>query len=84
MNSKLTLKLNKNVIEEAKIYASSRKRSLSSIVEDFLRSITLRENVQADDPEISPFVKSMSTGVIIPAELDVKTAHREFLKEKHK
>ena len=40
MDTKLTLKLDKNVIEKAKIYAAEQERSLSKIIESYLQVIT--------------------------------------------
>ena len=67
MDSKLTLKLDENVIERAKKYASNKKVSLSRLIENYLDSITSQQN---DDFEISPFVKSISSGKSVPADLD--------------
>lgn len=83
MDSKLTLKLNENVIERAKKYASNKKLSLSRLIENYLDSLT-RE--QTDDFEISPFVKSISSGKSIPVDLDEKTLreeYTEYLNQKH-
>lgn len=83
MDTKLTLKLNENVIERAKKYASDKKVSLSRLIENYLNSLT-RE--QSDDFEISPFVKSISSGKSIPADLDWKDLredYTEFLDKKH-
>jgi hypothetical protein len=85
MDTKLTLKLDKFVIEQAKEYASSQKRSLSRIIESYLKSLINRnEKENESDIEISPFVKSMSTGVNIPADLDYKSEFLNHLIEKHK
>ncbi len=85
MDTKLTLKLDKLVIEQAKEYASSQKRSLSRIIESYLRSLVNRDNIKnEDDIEISPFVKSISTGIKIPADLDYKSEILNHLEEKHK
>jgi hypothetical protein len=85
MDTKLTLKLDKFVIEQAKEYASSQKRSLSRIIESYLRSlINSNKNDNESDFEISPFVKSMSTGVNIPADLDYKSEILNHLTEKHR
>jgi hypothetical protein len=85
MDTKLTLKLDKFVIEQAKEYASSHKRSLSRIIESYLKSLINRDkNDDVSDLEISPFVKSMSTGVNIPADLDFKSEIINHLTEKHK
>jgi hypothetical protein len=85
MDTKLTLKLDKFVIEQAKEYASSHKRSLSRIIESYLRSLINRDkNNNESDIEISPFVKSMSTGVNIPSDIDYKSEILNHLIEKHK
>ena len=85
MDTKLTLKLDKFVIEQAKEYASSQKRSLSRIIESYLRSLINRDKDDNEsDIEISPFVKSMSTGVNIPVDLDYKSEFLNHLVEKHK
>jgi len=85
MDTKLTLKLDKFVIEQAKEYASSHKRSLSRIIESYLRSLINRDkNDEESNFEISPFVKSISTGVNIPADLDYKSEILNHLIEKHK
>ena len=85
MDTKLTLKLDKFVIEQAKEYASSHNRSLSRIIESYLRSLINRDkNNDKSDLEISPFVKSMFTGVNIPADLDYKSEILDHLIEKHK
>ena len=86
MDTKLTLKLDKMVIERAKEYAATNNRSLSRIIESYLQSLTIHDdsgNVKADI-QISPFVKSMSSGVHIPADLDFKTDYSNYLTEKYK
>ena len=85
MDTKLTLKLNKLVIERAKGYARTHNRSLSRIIESYLKSLVI-QNDSKDNAEIkiSPFVKSMRTGVNIPADLDYKKEYSNYLTEKHK
>ena len=75
MDSKLTLKLNERVIERAKKYASNKKVSLSRLIENYLNSITQEQN---DDFEISPFVKSISSGKSIPADSEWKKLREEY------
>ncbi len=85
MDKKLTLKLDENVIERAKEYASSHKKSLSRIVESYLKSLINRnKNEKESDFEISPFVKSMATGVSIPADIDYKSEILNHLLDKYK
>lgn len=82
MDTKLTLKLNKEIIEKAKKYAFDKKLSLSRIVEFYFQSLTKED--KKDDFEISPFVKSISTGTSIPADLDYKKKYSDYLIDKHK
>ena len=76
MDSKLTLKLNERVIERAKKYASTKKLSLSRLIENYLDSITKEQN---DDFAISPFVKSISSGKSIPADVDWKNSREDYI-----
>jgi hypothetical protein len=80
MDAKLTLKLDKSVIEKAKEYAAENKESLSRLIENYLKAITSK---QTADIEITPFVKSMSTSVSMPVDVDKKDYY-EYLMEKHK
>lgn len=82
MNTKLTLKLNQEIIEKAKKYASDKKLSLSRLVEFYFQSLTT-EN-KKDDFEISPFVRSISTGKSISNDLDYKKEYSDHLLEKYK
>jgi len=61
MDAKLTIKLNKQVVEKAKEYAKNHRTSLSRLIEDYLDEIT---NTEGRDYEITPLVKSLS-GVIL-------------------
>jgi cell division protein YceG involved in septum cleavage len=84
MDTKLTLKLDRQVIEKAKKYAASRNRSLSRMIESYLRSIVEKEAPDSeDDPEISSFIRSLRSGVKIPADLDLKKEYGDYLSEKH-
>lgn len=82
MDTKLTLKLNKSVIEKAKEYASNKKMSLSRIIEAYLQSLTTE--IENSEFEISPFIKSIATGVEIPSDLDYKKEYSDYLMEKYK
>lgn len=80
MDSKLTLKLNDSVIERAKKYASGKKISLSRLIENYLDSLTKE---QEDEFEISPFVRSISSGKSIPADYDYKKEYGDYLDKKY-
>lgn len=59
MDAKLTLKLEKDVIEQAKHYARQRNTSLSRLVENLLRGIIDRDQ-EGLDSDITPRVKRLS------------------------
>ncbi len=83
METKLTLKLDKEIIQQAKEYASSKKLSLSKIVEAYLQALA-KEKKGEVDIKISPFVKSLSSGTKISADLDYKKEYSNHLTEKYK
>ncbi len=82
METKLVLELNEGVVEKAKIYANDKKVSLSVLVEEYLQTLTLES--ASSDFEISPFIKSISTGKSLPNDLDYKKEYSNFLIEKYK
>ena len=85
MDTKLTLKLDKYVIDRAKEYAASQKRSLSGMIESYLRTVISKDTTQSvKDIEISPFVKSLRTGVKIPVDYDDKKEYSDYLAEKYR
>jgi len=84
MDAKLTLKLNKEIIEKAKEYAASHKKSLSQLIESYLSSIVQKGPTHTlSESEITPFVKSMATGVNIPEDLDIREAYNQYREEKY-
>lgn len=68
MDTKLTLKLERDVIDKAKKYAKHNNTSLSRMIENYLRSIT----DPSDEPvKVTPLIKSL-TGVIKMDESDYR------------
>lgn len=57
MDTKLTLTLDKEVIERAKIYAKSKNRSLSDLVENYFKAL-IREN-KTGEFEVAETVKHL-------------------------
>jgi hypothetical protein len=82
MDTKLTFKLNQEIIEKAKHYASEKKLSLSRLIENYLNSLTSEKT--NDDIQISDFVKSMSSGIKLPADFDYKKERAKYLEQKYK
>ncbi len=56
--------------------------SLSRIVESYFQSLTSDESI--NEFEISPFVKSITSGTEIPSDLDYKKEYSDYLIEKYK
>jgi len=84
MDAKLTLKLDKNVIEKAKIYAAEHHHSLSLLIENYLKTIIEKDN-QENELEISSFVKSLAIGKgKIANDFDYKKDRLDYLSEKYK
>lgn len=83
METKLTLRLNDDVIKRAKTYARSHNISLSKMIETYLDSIT-RPKDDAKKISITPLVESLSGVVDLPADFDYKKDYRDYLEEKYK
>ena len=79
MESKLTLKLNKEVINQAKSYAKDRNTSLSKLIENYLQTVTLKKK---EKPAITPLVESL-TGVIDMKDKDYRKEYTKFLSQKY-
>ena len=83
METKLTLRLNDNVIERAKIYAKNQRISLSKMIESYLDSLT-REKVSNRKSTITPLVESLSGVINLPSDFDYKSEYADYLTEKYK
>lgn len=81
MDKKLTLSLDKNVIEKAKIYAKCNNTSLSKLIESYLDAMTNQTKIPS---EITPLVKSLSGVIELPENFDVKENYTQHLLEKYK
>lgn len=85
MDSKLTLKLDKTVIEQAKAYAKEQQTSLSRLIENYLAAITSSKiERNKEEIEITPLVKSLSGSIKVPDDFDYEKAKYEYLMEKYK
>jgi len=75
LKTKLTLRLDKNVIEKAKKYSLKRGESVSRIVEKFFKTI-LSEN-----EEITPTVKKLK-GLLRNSQVE-EADYKKFLEKKY-
>ena len=91
MAKKLTLNIDENIIEEAKKYARKKQKSLSRIVQDYLKFIIKLNNKEDSisgkntETELSPTVKKLLGSVKIDKEKLEKITDEKFkyLKEKY-
>ena len=79
MNTKLTLNLDRVIIEEAKFYARENKMSLSKLIENYLKALT---KTSSKTGKISPLVESL-TGVIPDEQIDVNKTYVDYLTKKY-
>jgi len=80
METKLTLRLNKIIIDKAKDYADIHNISLSKLIESYLESIT-RQNPVAT--EITPLVESLSGVIHLDENFDFRKDYSNYLTEKY-
>jgi hypothetical protein len=81
MDTKLTLNVDKNVIEQAKVYAKSHKISLSRLIESYLSSLNSKKDSEI---EITPLVKSLSGVIKLDKDFNYKESYTDYLIEKYK
>ena len=80
METKLTLRLKKSVIEQAKKYANDHDTSLSKLIENYLSAIT---NESKSMENISPLVKSLIGVIHMSVTQDLKENYHKHINEKY-
>jgi hypothetical protein len=80
METKLTLRLKKKVIDQAKRYANDHETSLSKLVENYLSAIT---SEQDSTKTISPLVQSLSGVINVSDNEDLRRGYHEHLNKKY-
>jgi len=81
MNTKLTLTIEQTIIKKAKKYAKGKGRSLSDIIENYLKVITKEEG--RSDFEITPLTKSLRGSFKAPKDFDYKKELSKGLSQKY-
>ncbi|MDD2982886.1 MAG: DUF6364 family protein [Crocinitomicaceae bacterium] len=79
MTTKLTLTVEKSIIERAKLYAKNTGRSLSEIIENYLENIT----DDTDTTSVSPKLRNIVGAVKLPKDFDEETELRNALEKKY-
>ncbi len=81
MNTKLTLSLDRDIIEQAKLFARAHQQSLSKLIEGYLRQVA--GGTEPAKP-VTPLVAKLS-GVIDAQKLgDPKNEYADYLGEKYR
>ncbi|MFY9463845.1 MAG: DUF6364 family protein [Sediminibacterium sp.] len=79
MDTKLTLKMDNSIIEQAKNYAKGKNTSLSKLIESYLGKL-----VEPNDThEVTPLVKSLSGAINLPKNFDYKKEYKRHLINKY-
>lgn len=81
MNTKLTLTIEETVIESAKKYAKGKGRSLSNLIENYLRAITKESG--SEEIQLTPIVKSLKGSFTAPKDFDYKKELTKKLSDKY-
>ncbi len=81
MNSKLTITIDESLIDKARAYAGKKGKSLSNIIEIYLKSLT--NEIEKDEIEITPIVKSLMGSFKAPKNFNYKKEIKNRLSEKY-
>jgi hypothetical protein len=81
MDAKLTLNIDRDIALKAKVYAKKEGRSLSDLVENYLKLLT--KNSAIEDSEFTPRVKALLGSVTFPKDFDYKKELVDALVKKY-
>ncbi|MDB5209538.1 MAG: hypothetical protein JWQ30_365 [Sediminibacterium sp.] len=82
MSTKLTLSIDENVVSEAKEYAKESGKSLSKIIEGYLRGLKNKKNSARQD-ELPPVLKRLHGCIKSDDMRDYKDIYADGLVEKY-
>ncbi len=81
MTTKLTLTIEQEVIKSAKRYAQKKGRSLSDLVENYLKTLSGNDNSRS---EFSPRVKRLVGSVKLPEGFEYKEELKKAVEQKYR
>ena len=82
MNTKLTLTIEQDIIEKAKNYAKDKNRSLSDIIENYLKMLT-KSDIEKEPITLNPIVKSLKGSFKMPKNINYEKELGSRLEEKY-
>ncbi len=80
MNYKLTLSIDKEIVEQAKTYIRKKGGSLSGLIENYLKLITEKEN---QDSHIFPEIRKLKGAIKASKNFDYKTELTHAINQKY-
>lgn len=81
MDTKLTLKLDSEIIQEAKLYAKESNTSLSKLIENYLSALT---NKNQKKRKVNPIVKSLTGIISLDEKKEYQESYTKYLIDKYK
>lgn len=81
MDTELTLKLDKDIIEQIMIYTQNKQQSLSALVETYFQTLLSREQSSS---EISPIVRELSGIIRLEDNTDIHENYTDYLLRKYR
>jgi len=82
MHAKLTLSVDEDVIAQAKVFAKKQGKSLSAIIENYLKLMTHSEP-KKDEKPLSGSLKKLAGSLKVPDDFDYKEVITQALMEKY-
>ncbi len=79
MDTKLTLKLDQDIIDQAKTFAKGKNTSLSKLIENYLSLLV----EQKGNSNVTPLVKSLSGIITLQENFDYKADYQKHLASKY-
>jgi hypothetical protein len=80
MTTKLTLTIEERVIKTAKKYAQKKGRSLSALIENYLKALATEDSLAG---EMTPRVRRLRGSIKLPGNFDYKKAVEESISKKY-
>jgi hypothetical protein len=82
MKKKLTLRMEQDVIEQAKAYAAKRGESVSKLVENYFAALTAPKQPSGEQQQLPPITRRLADRLPAP-DVDEEDYHR-YLEEKYR
>jgi len=88
MKTKLTLTIEASLVSEAKMYAEEQGRSLSALIENYLKAVIPKKNSEQEikvlnQAEMSEALKSLIGSAKLPENFDYKKERGNYLTQKY-